>query len=134
MGQASDKHLLRVWVRTPELKRIDIMRLVRHAVRFPVCTISFNGLPDVSEKDLHCFRQIVWNRNAKWLEWIRAGDVSQFIWASQNSPRTYARIVVKARHVEPWMYVPGSNAAPEDFLVRIGLGFMKGEVLFGVRY
>ncbi|KAF2035197.1 hypothetical protein EK21DRAFT_96967 [Setomelanomma holmii] len=129
-----------VWVRKEELFDADIVKLLKHMIRFPDIAVTCHAFPTVNEVTLNAIQALLSNKNATWIKWIKNNTISQVRLmmrrcADADSP---VRIVVKERYAPQWMR-PTLNAdtrIPDGYVESLGLGEVaKGrKIAFGVDY
>jgi hypothetical protein len=123
---------LRIWVRKEEIDHCDVTRLFRHKARFPRCTITCQGLPDMKEKTLRELERVMNHSNPVWTEWMSGNRISQVRLRLARDKTVSLTAVVKEKFAEPWMKVISAKppkGALEESLKRFGLedDFWKAE-------
>lgn len=124
---------LRIFVREAECAKYDMLRLVRHKLRFRDFTINFESLPGANLKQIEVFKAFVNNDNPEWLQLMRAHAVRQLRINWQRS----SHIVIKEMAAPLWLKSCLSGPAPDDYLKNLGLSqFCKPvqRISFGIDY
>jgi hypothetical protein len=93
---------LRVWVRNTELANRDLRKLLKHKMRFPDCTIQFQGQSDVDEGVLQALQRITDNKDPTWTKWLKGNVITQVRWNGDRGVLP-TRIIIKERYAPLWM-------------------------------
>ena len=133
---------LRLWIRQDDLCNTDILRLLKHKVRFPDYAITLDfapGLLDESVADAMrvALLAVINNRSKKWVGWIRGNVVTQLRLVCRGFEDGRLRVVVKERYAPGWMRptLDADRLIPEGYLESLGLDQATGlKVNFGVDY
>lgn len=138
-SQFSASGSLRIWIRTSELENVDIIKLLKHAVRFPKFTISVHSLHDGDAEMVSSLQNLVSNKTNRWVRGIQGNKISRvLLYYTRFSNRPLCWIVVKEKFALAWMkpYLGGPDPVPEGYLESLGLeGVAKvWYVSFGVDY
>jgi hypothetical protein len=121
-GQHSASGSLRLWIRISELTDMDIVKLLKHTIRFPNSTVSVHALPDVDAAMLSSIHDLVANKADRWVNAIKGNKISGVL-LNANHGQQICRIVVKEKYALPWMKAAlGTHeSAPVGFLEGLGL-------------
>lgn len=129
---------LRIFLRQDDMRGRDLLRLVKHKLRFPDYTIVFQQLAAVSEVRARGLEQLVNNQHPTWNRWIRRNDVVSQIrigLSSQHSAGDTITVVMKEKHALPWMKPTLNQIVPNDFPPSIGLDKVTHwQISFAVDY
>jgi hypothetical protein len=96
---------MRIWIRTSELRDIDILRVLKHAARFPEFTFSVSGGPDVSAEALESIHALLSIKTPRWIQGVRSNKISAVrvhIKGLYIAGPTI-NVVVKERYALAWM-------------------------------
>ncbi|KAF2684316.1 hypothetical protein K458DRAFT_338323 [Lentithecium fluviatile CBS 122367] len=122
---------LRVYVRKADLGYRDLLRLVRHKVRFPRFTIGFDYLAGGElSKVTWLFEKLVNHTHPAWSQWIRSNSVSQILVLNIRK----VRIVVKEKAAPLWMRPVGYKNLTNGYLTSLGLDGLDEMIDFAVDY
>jgi hypothetical protein len=136
-SQTSASGSLRVWIRSSELDDIDIIKLLKHAIRFRKSTISIHSLPNVDAAMLSSIEVLVSNKTDRWVSGIQDHKISRVLLYARFNIRI-CKIAVKEKFALPWMkpYLGGCNPVTKEYLESLGLDAVAKvwQVRFGVDY
>jgi hypothetical protein len=104
--QYCPKGTLRIWIRTSELRDTNILRLLKHAARFPEFRFSVNGGLDVSAEILESIHALLSVKTPRWIQGVRNNKIGavrlKYIKGDVDFGPTIG-VVVKERYSLPWM-------------------------------
>ncbi|KAF1960564.1 hypothetical protein CC80DRAFT_404029, partial [Byssothecium circinans] len=121
---------LRIWLRRTELNDRNIIRLLKHRVRFPDFDIRFEYPPDLPTARVDGLRALLDNSHPRWIGWVKRNIIS-----SVRLRLASIVIVVKERHAPAWMKKTSGMVIPLAYLPTLGLeNASPWRITFGVDY
>jgi hypothetical protein len=119
-----------------------VLKLLKHAARFPDFTFSVAGGLDVAPNMLSTIHELLANKTPRWIEGVRYNKISAVRLHARGdfNGNPTCRVVVKERYTAPWMkpaiWHPNWRRLCEEYEAGLGLagvGVVWG-ISFGVDY
>jgi hypothetical protein len=115
----------RLFVRDEDCKNRDLLRLLRHKLRFPDFSISFESLSPGPEANYDQVITPLWDLDTpEWRRKLRGRDMRQ-IRITDTGRGKGVHIVVSEKASEPFMKDYMWKPVPEEYLDRVGLGALR---------
>jgi hypothetical protein len=122
---------LRIFLRAEDCTNRELLRLVRHKMRFPDFTITFESLHSLLAAQANEFGALLKNNHPEWVRLVRSNGVSQ-VRVVRVVNGCLFRIVMKEKVAPLWMRMTLMSRVPEGYPATLGLdGF---QIKFAVDY